>query len=108
MNKQIGKLLVTAATGILFIASCGDSVDENNGLGTGVAQPPAAPVTVPTPLPVVPDAGSFAPTPAPVVPVPQQPIAPVVVDAGAPAPAANSDLWCNARAVLQTRCQNCH
>lgn len=79
--------------------------------GPGVVQSPPAPVNsgpalgVPTTPPT--SGTNFGP--------PVAPIAPVLPDAGTnpdtpppPSPVDTSSLWCNARAVLQTRCQTCH
>lgn len=116
---RIFGLQMAAVAGVMLATSgCGEAGDDGpppygpgspQG-GTGVTQlpgpstvPPAAnnpgPVT-PAPGPIAP-AGTTNPNPTPIVPV---------ADAGTnvPPPAANSDAWCAARAVLQTRCQTCH
>jgi Copper type II ascorbate-dependent monooxygenase, C-terminal domain len=109
-----------ALTSALIICTygCEPSAD---GPSTGTGGPAVGPGVVQGPPATVNPGPSFG---APITPPatgtnlggPTAPIAPVTPpmwpDAGAnpdtPPPAATSNLWCNARAVLQTRCQTCH
>lgn len=114
------RLNVLVAAGLtVCVASCAEPSEDdviNFGDG-GVTQTPANPVTTPTPTTGGGTAGLATPDAGPTVNQPQQPTTPQQPrDAGAtPAnpttptqPSGDSSLWCNARAVLQTRCQTCH
>jgi cytochrome c5 len=125
MKVGIGlyRLKVAALAGLtVCIASCGEPGDEPGfsgvgGDGGGIVQPTGNPSTVPPATPgggtqggvtaPVADAGTGTTNPGPGTGTTTPP-----ADAGTgtttPPTGGNGALWCNARAVLQTRCQTCH
>jgi hypothetical protein len=122
-NGLYGLNVLAAAGLMVWVASCAEPSDEGApGFGDSGTQAPNNPITTPPGtggtggtasgtgntggLPPATDAGSVGNPPTPTQDAGTTPVTPG--DAGTQPPSGDSKLWCDARAVLQTRCQTCH